>query len=505
MSRITRRALQGALRLAAVCLAIGSAPARADAGWFASGDTQLRLDLQLLNDAEIIRYPVNQWPIPRAAIQFALANSKDHFATNSAVMAALERVRERAAAPAKGALRFDTGVRGGEPGLWRDFDTLAREEGEFGAGLDYDNGRFATGLEVTGVTDPDDGDELRLDGSHATVRLGNWLLSANALDRWWGPAHEGSLILSNNARPMPTLMVERAEARPSTVSWLQWLGPYRFSFGISQMESSRADIDSPLFMAWRVVVMPFKDIELGFSRTAQFCGEQLECNLSVFGNMLAGNDNVGIDATPENEPGNQMAGFDIRWNSPIGHLPYAIYAQYIGEDESSYLPAKYLGQLGFEVWHTTVDGGAVQVFAEYANTVCGGLSIDPNRGPFYNCAYNQGRFNVEGYRYKGRSIGYSSDRDADNWALGSTYATVGGALWSATLRASRLNRDENDDPTNPVASVPTDYGALELGWKGRLFGEEVSVELGVEAIEPEGAGQDAEPYGFIGWRHEFKP
>ena len=113
--------------------------------------------------------------------------------------------------------------------------------------------------------------------------------------------------------------------------------------------------------------MPFKDIELGFSRTAQFCGEQLECNLSVFGNMLAGNDNVGIDATAENEPGNQMAGFDMRWNSPIGNWPYAIYSQYIGEDESSYLPAKYLAQFGVEVWKPLADGGLVQGFAEYSH------------------------------------------------------------------------------------------------------------------------------------------
>jgi hypothetical protein len=501
----TRRAPPLLSSLFAVLLSLAAQPAVADAGWFQSGDTQLRIDLQLLNDAEVILLPLNQWPLPRAAVQYAIANAKDHHATNASVMAALERVRARAASPAKGALRFDTGVRGGEPGLWRDFDTLAREEGELGAGLGYDTGRFSAGLEVTGVADPDDGDELRLDGSHATVQWGNWLLSANTLDRWWGPAHEGSLILSNNARPMPTLMVERAEARPSTVSWLQWLGPYRFSFGISQMESDRADIDAPLFMAWRVVVMPFRKIELGFSRTAQFCGDQLACDLNVFGNMLAGNDNVGIDATPENEPGNQMAGFDIRWNSPIGDLPYAIYAQYIGEDESSYLPAKYLGQLGFEVWHTTVDGGAVQMYAEYANTVCGGLSNDSNRGPFYNCAYNQGLFNAEGYRYKGRSIGYASDRDADNWALGAKYAAADGALWSATLRASRLNRDDYGDIRNTVASVPTDYGAIELGWKGRLFGEDISVELGLEAIEPESAGQDVEPYGFIGWRHQFQP
>jgi hypothetical protein len=476
--------------------------ARADAGWFESGDTQLRLDLQLLNDAEIIRYPLNQWPVPRAGVQYALANAKDHFATNTAVMAALERVRARAAAPAKGRLAFNTGIRGGEPGLWRDFDTLAREDGELGAGLAYDSGRFSVGVDATAVADPADGDELRADGSQATVQWGNWLLSANFLDRWWGPGHEGSLILSSNARPMPTVMVERAEARAFETKWLSWLGPWRMNFGISQMERERADIDAPLFMAWRIAVMPFKKIEFGFSRTAQFCGEGLECNLDVFGNLLAGNDNVGIDATAENEPGNQMAGFDIRWNSPLGNLPYALYGQYIGEDESSYLPVKYLSQLGIEVWKPLADGALVQGFFEYASTTC---SANSGSGPYYGCAYNQGRFNVEGYRYKGRVIGYTSDRDAENWAMGATYAQSGGSLWTATARLSRLNRDDFGDLLNSVASVPTDYGALELGWKGRLFGERVSVDLGVESIEPANGERDVEPFGFIGWRHEFQP
>ena len=78
---------------------------------------------------------------------------------------------------------------------------------------------------------------------------------------------------------MPTVMVERAEARAFEIRWLNWLGPWRFSFGVSQMENERQDIDSPLFMAWRIVVMPFKEIELGFSRTAQFCGDRLACDL----------------------------------------------------------------------------------------------------------------------------------------------------------------------------------------------------------------------------------
>jgi hypothetical protein len=361
--------------------------------------------------------------------------------------------------------------------------------------------RAEVSLSVAGAFDAADGQDLRADGSHATVQLGNWLLSANTLDRWWGPAHESSLILSTNARPMPSLMVERAAAIPFESRWLNWLGPWRMSFGISRMEGEREDVEAPLFMAWRVVVMPFKDIELGFSRTAQFCGDQLACDWNTFANMLAGNDNVGIDATPENEPGNQMAGFDIRWASPIGSWPYAVYSQMIGEDESSYIPAKYLMQLGAEGWKPLAGGGLVQVFGEYTSTTC---SANTGRGPYYNCSYNQGRFNSEGYRYRGRVIGYTSDTDSENYSLGAIYTSRRGDLWSVTARKSRLNRDA-PEPRNSVTTVTASYAALEFGWKGRLFGEHVSADLGVESLEPAGGDMIIEPFGFLSWRHEFRP
>ncbi len=449
--------------IAALALTVAGA-VHADAGWFESGDAALRLDLQLLNDAEVIRLPVNTWPMPRAAVEYALSNAKTHLAVNRAVAAALERVQARVAPPS--AVSFGAWAAGGEPGMLRDFDSFARESGELGAHADFAAGRFSTSLKISGAADPADGHTVRADGSHATVQLGNWLVSAHTLERFWGPSHESSLILSNNARPMPTVMVERAEARAFETPWLSWLGPWRMSFGISRMEEERQDIDidAPLFMAWRVVIMPFKKIELGFSRTAQFCGKQLECNLNVFGNLLAGNDNVGIDATKADEPGNQMAGFDIRWNSPIGSLPYAVYAQYIGEDESSYLPAKYLAQLGGEVWKPLGDGGLLQFFAEYSSTTC---SANTSRGPYYNCAYNQGRFSVEGYRYHGRVIGYTTDADAETYSIGATYLTTRGDTWTATARNSLLNRD-GIDSRDTVSAVRADYNAMEVGWRGRV-------------------------------------
>jgi hypothetical protein len=484
-----------------VCGFGAPASAAPDATWFESGDTQLRVDLILLNDAEVIRLPVTQWPMPRAAVRHALTGAKSGFVINSAVAAALERVRIRVGDSRRG---FGLGVEAsaGEAGLWRDFDTLAREDAELTARAGYDGGRFSASLSVTGVADPDDGQEIRADGSHVTAHFANWLLSANTLDRYWGPGHQSSLILSNNARPMPTVMIERAEARAFETPWLSWLGPWRMSFGVSRMEEDRVDIRSPLFLAWRVVVMPFKDIELGFSRTAQFCGEGLECNLDVFGNLLAGNDNVGIDATPENEPGNQMAGFDIRYNSPIGTGPYAIYAQAIGEDESSYLPAKYLFTYGAEIWRPFTNGSILQGHAEYSSTTC---SPHSSRGPYYNCAYNQGLFQNEGYRYRGRVVGYTSDRDAENYAIGATLTEQDGTFWSATARLSRLNRDDFGDNRNLVSQDPADYHALELGWVGKVWGEKISIDLGVQSIEVAGGERDTRPFGFVSWRHDFAP
>jgi hypothetical protein len=495
-----RRVGPGRLRLfVLVCVLVAGAddPARADAGWFESGDTQLRLDLQLLNDAEVIRLPVHTWPIPRASVEYAMANARSQLVVNRAVSSALDRVRARI--ERSNGMRFGAWAAAGDPGLLRDFDSFAREKGELGARADFDAGRFSASVRIAGAADPADGQHLRADGSHATVQLGNWLVSAHTLERFWGPSHESSLILSNNARPMPTLMIERAEARAFETRWLSWIGPWRMTFGVGRMEQDRTDIDAPLFMSWRVVTMPFKKIELGFSRTAQFCGKQLECNLDVFGNLLAGNDNVGTDATAANEPGNQMAGFDIHWTSPVGNLPYAVYAQYIGEDESSYLPAKYLAQLGAEVWRPFGDGGLLQVFAEYSSTTC---SANTSRGPYYNCAYNQGRFDVEGYRYRGRVVGYTTDADAETYSAGAAFVTPRGDTWSATARDAVLNRD-GSDARDLVSPVRAEYGALEFGWRGRVGGESISVDLGVESIQPANAARDLSAYGFVRWSHEL--
>ncbi len=271
--------------LAALLLGAAVQPAAADAGWFEQGDTVLRNDLVLLNDAAVIRLPVNQWPMPRASVRFAIENSKAHFATNAAVKMALDRVRARldAAAPARNeGVGLEAWISAGKAGLWRDFDTVGREDAELGGRAVYSLGERAEfSLNVAGVADPADGDEFRLDGSHATVQMGNWLLSANMLDRWWGPGHEGSLILSNNARPMPTLMVERATARPFESRWLSWLGSLDLELrdepdGVRARGHRRAAVHGGAVVG----IMPFKGSGIGFPHGQSAAA--LECNWSCW-------------------------------------------------------------------------------------------------------------------------------------------------------------------------------------------------------------------------------
>jgi hypothetical protein len=88
----------------------------------------------------------------------------------------------------------------------RTFADTPREEGELTAWTSGFLGhRWGLRLEVTGVVDPDDDQTVRIDGSYVAGKFGNWIVTLGAQERWWGSGYEGSLILSNNARPVPAI------------------------------------------------------------------------------------------------------------------------------------------------------------------------------------------------------------------------------------------------------------------------------------------------------------
>lgn len=456
-----------------------AAPALASTPWAFPGDLRLRHELTLLADRGELRAPITTWPLPVAGAP-ALAGRFD----------ALEPGAR---------LHLDVAD---QPPRVPTFEETPRAEGELGLVIEGHGPAVSGRLELTALDAPEDGKDLRLDGSYAGVRLGNWLLSAGAIPRWWGPGWEGSLILSTNARPVPQIALDRVDTEPFRSPWLSWLGPWSLHLFAGQLESDRAIPDAKLLGA-RLAFRPTRHLEVGLTRTAQWGGEGRPTDAKSLWNLLVGNDNPGArydSVTLEDEPGNQLAGADLRWVSPVGQAPYAFYTQIIGEDERNYMPIKHFAQAGLETWGAT-RGGSWRGYLEFSNT-----TIQFWHGtPDYNVVYEHHLYR-SGYRYRGRVLGHAMDNDGSAISLGLILARHSGSTWSVRARRLELNRDGTNRAApggNTVAANAVDLTELALSHTIPL--RSLALRWGVSATraESQGADSDTEIDGWMGLTYRF--
>jgi hypothetical protein len=482
-----------ALMLGATLLGVPWRFAVADP-WLAPGNEALRSDIQLLADAGIIRGPITTWPLSWPDI------SRDVLAAGDAKLdestsAALIRV-QRLAREASGRGFTGAGIRASgshEPTELRSFADSPREEGELALRAGWLGDYAAVNLQAAVVADPDDDRQIRPDGSYLGVNVGNFMISAGWMERWWGPGWDGSLILSTNARPIPSLTLERNYTDPFKTKLLSWIGPWRASIAVGQAEEHDVAVAKVRFMAARVNFRPRPWLELGLTRTAQWCGEGRPCGWQSFKDMLLGQDNEVVDGSVDDQPGNQMAGYDMRLRSPWKALPVAFYTQWIGEDEAGGLPSKFLGLVGVEGWASTGWGG-LRLRAEYADTTCTFTREEPD----FNCAYRNGVY-PQGYAYRGRVIGHSLDNDSRMWSLGALLGRLDGSSYSLTVRSARINRDGTGD--HSISTVPLTLRNVELRHSREVGYGRINVGVGYD--DREGGDSGSTVRGFVTWQQGF--
>jgi hypothetical protein len=394
-----------------------------------------------------------------------------------------------------GKLRYKAGIAAAEePARIRGFGNTPRETGEVAAGVSWTGKRVSVEVSGQAVSSPHDGRRYRADGSMIGVVLGNYSLAVSTMERWWGPGWDGSLILSSNARPIPAVTIDRNFTQAFATKWLSWLGPWDLAVMFGQMESGRAVADAQFFGV-RVNVRPLQSLEIGLSRTAQWCGDGRPCSLGTFGDLLLGRDNHGDDGIGAgNEPGNQLAGVDFRWR--VTALPLALYGQFIGEDEAGGFPSRYLGQLGAETGGQWGDAWSYRWFAEFADTSCGFYESADN----FNCAYNHGIY-ASGYRYRGRAIGHGSDNDAQVFSSGLLLVDHDETRWQALLRYGELNRGGTPDPAHSLTPTKQNLASLDISHSRTFRYGVVEIGAGVERIDDAVSGRtDQNVRAFIQWR-----
>ncbi len=373
------------------------------APWIDTSDVRLRHHIHVLADAALIRVPVNTWPLMWSGVisEVKRAKSQSISAMQRRAVAYIEDAFEQQSVSSV-ALGYSYAE---QFNPIRGFGDNHRDEVQGYLAGEFLGERWAGKLQVNNVGDPLDGEHSHYDGSYLSGLWGNWAFTYGALDRWWGPAWESGLILSNNARPVPALSIQRNSSDPFEWSWLRWMGPWQFTTFIGKLESERVIANAKLVGA-RFSFRPFRWLELGASRTAQWGGRGRPQDFSSFKNLALGKDNRGSSGVGlSNEPGNQLGGFDWRFSIDT-KIPVGIYGEMIGEDEAGYQPSKRIFVMGVDAV-IPLPNSELRLVFESADTATRRVDSDPE----FNVAYEHSIYG-SGYRYRGRSLGASVDNDS---------------------------------------------------------------------------------------------
>jgi len=463
------------------------------------GNSSLRSDIQILADAGILKGAVTTWPLAWGDIAPDLNSSAVLTDYQAAAMSRVRAAASRQMLTGELTLHARVAV-ADNPIQIRTFENTPREDAEIELGGAWTGDWFAVNLQGSWVDNPQDGEEWRADGSYLGVILGNWSLTASAQDRWWGPGWQGSMILSNNARPVPSISFERNSTQPFKTKWLSWLGHWDLSIQVGQLEEER-EIPDALLFGMRFNFRPIKNLEIGLSRTAQLCGEGRSCDFDTWINMLLGKDNRGDNISAEDEPGNQLGGFDVRWSYALLGQPFALYTQWIGEDEGGGLPAKYTGQIGAETWGMASKLGTYRMFLEWSDTMCNFTLYKGSENTVPDCAYNHSIYKT-GYRYRGRSIAHTFDNDAAIFTFGTVLTDNQNNSWRVKLGYGNLNRKQNPDQNNTVAQVKTEYREIELSHRRDIGFGQLHIGAGYDYRKDTVTGDDnGDTRLFLEWSH----
>lgn len=463
-----------------------------------AGDAALRADIQLLADYGIVKGPVTSWPLAWGPVLADLEQGAHESELPAAVVNALTRVRVRGRWETKvRSMQYRASLAGAEkPMAIRSFGDTPREAVEAGGGFSWTGDWLSVNVNGQVVSSPDDDKDYRVDNSMVGVALGNYSIAASTMDRWWGPGWDGSLILSSNARPIPALTIDRTFTDPFETRWLSWLGPWDVSAMFGRMESDRV-VPEAQFLAFRLNFRPLPSLEIGLSRTAQWCGKGRPCNFDTFTDLLLGKDNLGDAGIGENnEPGNQLAGVDFRWTLSQFGLPFALYGQFIGEDEAGGFPSRFLAQFGAEASGLWRNHWSWRWFGEAADTSCGFYESEGN----FNCAYNHGIYQT-GYRYRGRVIGHGADNDARVLSTGLLLVDAGETEWQVLARYGELNRGGAPDAHNSLTATKQDFASLDLSHSRPFRYGVIEIGVGIERLKEATTSQSENNVrAFVRWR-----
>ena len=247
--------------------------------WAEVGDSQLRSDIDLLNSLGVIKDLTITYPLPWQSILSDLRRT-DLALQPPVVRAAARRLLEKAQAGSTqgfaGALTLDIT---NKSDVVHGFDGMGRGDAQSQLSLSGNSGIFSGRISLGAITQNfgSKPNKFMPDGTYFSARLGGLLVYAGYLDHWWGPGQISALQLSNNARPMPQIGIERSSTATSSWPILNLLGSWQFEFFLAKFDGPQIQ-SNVYYDAAHLTLNPIPGLEIGVAKTEQICGQGHPCS-----------------------------------------------------------------------------------------------------------------------------------------------------------------------------------------------------------------------------------
>ena len=441
------------LPLTLVCAALAAAvagPVRASP-WAEVGDDQLRADIETVAAAGLIDGITSQWPLPWNSLYGRLRDA-DLSEAPAAARAAAARLLSQAMSSTRsgwsGAAALDLT---NQPALVRDFGAMGIGQAQSQVSLSYSSADIAGRIALGAFSQKaGQGAKVMPDQSFVAAKLGGEaLVYAGWLTHWWGPGWISALSLSDNARPMPQVGIQRLETSASSWPVLDWLGPWQAEFFLGLLDGPRLQKNT-IYDALRVTFNPAPGLEIGLARTDESCGQNHPCNpLNYF----------SLQNSPTHpDPFNGEGLIDVKYGHDIFGVPVQAYLQVMNEDTSPFTHSGTSHLFGATAFVPT-GGNPLRLTAEFGDSIAT-ADIFSFGSYFYGFSYTDYKY-LDGMRYRGRTLGFSLDDDSKLLSLQAGWSDEAGRFYELSLHRAAIGTSHTPPGNNIISTQPVTLDIAE--------------------------------------------
>ena len=439
------------LPLALACAAMTAASPVWASPWAEVGDNQLRADIEIAAAAGLIDGVTSQWPLPWNSLYRALRDADLSQASPEARAAAARLLSQAAAATHPGWSASSEIDLTNDPALVRDFDSLGRGQGQSQASASYSSSDFAARLSLGAFQqDFGKGAKVDLDESYVATKLGEEaLVYGGYLTHWWGPGWISALSLSNNARPVPQVGIQRLETSASSWPILDWLGPWQGEFFIGLLDGPRLQKDT-IYDGLRFTFNPAPGVEIGLARTDEICGEGHPCSPAYYFELNNSPNNVNKT--------NDEGLIDLKLSHDLWGVPVQAYLQLMNEDSSPFTHSGTSHLFGTSAFIPTA-GNPLRLTLEYTSSIAT-TDIFSFGNYIYGFSYTNGGY-PDGMRYRGRTLGFSLDDDSKLYSIQAAWSDQAGRFYELSLHHAEIGTPQTPAGDNIISTQPVKLDIAE--------------------------------------------